>query len=1027
MAGTTASDKKNNTQQTDQKKKPTEALAWRMPGTEYANSQGQNQTAYSKFASNESENRESGTNVIPSVHGSQPLYANGSERMYTKFQESLEQTGDYNHPETQKKEMDYKKTLGIDQLREYNDAKSQDEPVESEQTAKSNSENPEPSPEFILQSGSNKFRTPKVYNNTDHYTVNFHQNQTDYDGSLITNELQFNAFMTRVLTESDVVLPKHKPENIYLVHGFRDTTIETLKNGGKITYTPGKDQNEEGKKGDQKDGGTLETGTGRENGTGIGNENGTATPKKSAEEVQKEYDAFPESVKKLIRTSEEGNSITPEEKLAVAQYIFDNLSVLEMIEYAEKVSKSTMSLADFKDSIQEYKNGKSKEEANKKTRETLREELSTADFKKLYELYKDYAYWVKLSGMRTPVGTASPGNVNIDLTTTGIMEEKRKILVKSLKIAGYKDIEAFKDKITAYEKAFEEGAFYTAIDQLKRYKHILFEEESKLESPAYLQQLLRQIKSTGAAQVYDAGERQKAGATTYRRNGEAFDVIVDYDELEAGQQKINKADSLVGTIPNDLVKEKQFDKSEFAALSDTESLKKFLKAYIREKQKSINTIEFEITQNHEVIYGMDLLYNTCKEEQKITDGSVLDQILTDKKSKVETFKIIKDLAILFGAIVLTIASAGTGTLALIALGGSFALSAYTVYETIETYKTEHAAYNVGALSDDPSLLWVVIAIAGAAVDAAVLGKALKASKPIAKAAGEFNTAKDLKALEESLLKIDGLDKKIRLNIQKQAEVQMQYDKVIKGFSEAKKLMNTIPPGLIQATELLTHMFFAVRKGILTFEKMLLELKTINLIEDLEKLSKEEISILEETFAKAKTISKDDKRAMDLEKALAEKDLAKVKELIEKEHIPVQEIDNKFPHEAIPKDGFVKDWTIKNGLIVGPKGDPMHAPTTPLNFIIDMQGNLKIGEKHAFLANNESVQAAGSIVIKGGKIRLIDNLSGHYKPTLEQALKYKEIFEKAGLKTEGTLQQIFKVKQNDAGEIIEYKLIKTIRW
>lgn len=1029
MAGTTASDK-NNTQQTDVKKKPTEAFAWRMPGTEYANSKGQNQTAYSKGPSDKNEQQQSGTHAIPSVHGSQPSYFDGSESMYTKLQESLEQTGDFNHPETQKKEMEYKKTLGVDQLREYHDIKFQEEQIGSEQTAKSNSEKPSPSPEFILQSGGNKFRMPVVYDNKDHYTVDFNENQTDYDGSKITNEFQFNAFMTRVLRESDVVSPNHKPESIYLVNGFKDSTIETLKKGGIMTYTPSTDKKEESKEGNEKDGGALEVGTGQENGTGkesgIGKENGTATPKKTAEELQEEYDAFPEAVKKLIRTSEEGNRVTPEEKLAIAQYIFDNLTVLEMIEYADKVSESTMSLAGFKDSIQQYKKSKAKQESDKKEREALAEELSTADFKELYRLYKDYAKWVKLSGMSTAVGTSNPHSIGTGWGTTDIMIEKQQILEAALKKAGYKDIEAFKDKIKAYEKAFEKGAFYTAIDQLKRYKHILFEEENKLESPAYLQQLLDQIKGTGAAQMYEAGRKQKAAATTYQPNEVSVDVIVDYDELDAGQQKINKADSLVGTIPNDLVKEKQFDKPEFAAISDTESLKKFLKAYIREKQKSINTIEYEITQDHEVVYGMDLLYNTCKQEQGITDGSVLDQILADKKSKIETLEMIKNLAILFAAIVLTIASAGTGTLALVALGGSFALSAYTVYETIETYKTEHAAYNVGALSDDPSLLWVVIAIAGAAIDAAALGKALQAAKPIAKVAGEFNASKDLEILKQQLSKIKGLDDKIEANILKQAELQIQYDKVVKGFAQAKKMTYVTIPLLMESGELLAHMFFAVRKGILTFEKMLLELNAIKLIEDLQKLSKEDISILEQAFAKAKTLSKDDQLAVELEKVLAEKDFAKVRELIDNEHVFVQKIENKFPHEAIPDDGMIKNWSVKEGFIVGPKGDKIHSPDS-YNFIIDMQGNIKIGEKHAFLANNESVQAAGSITIKGGKIRSVNNLSGHYKPTLEEAMQFKEVFQKAGLKTDGALQQIYKIEQNAEGIVTKYEVIKTIRW
>ncbi|MCD0456806.1 hypothetical protein LPB85_15260 [Chryseobacterium sp. LC2016-27] len=62
-------------------------------------------------------------NIVP-IHGSQTIYDQGSEIMYKRYQESLAQNGDIDHPETKKVEKGYMTTLSIDQLRDHNDIRS---------------------------------------------------------------------------------------------------------------------------------------------------------------------------------------------------------------------------------------------------------------------------------------------------------------------------------------------------------------------------------------------------------------------------------------------------------------------------------------------------------------------------------------------------------------------------------------------------------------------------------------------------------------------------------------------------------------------------------------------------------------------------------------------------------------------------------------------------------------------------------------------------------------------------------------
>lgn len=61
--------------------------------------------------------------VMP-VHGSQTIYDQGSEVMYGKLRESLQQTGNISHPETKDVEKGYMTTLNVSQVQDYHQLKS---------------------------------------------------------------------------------------------------------------------------------------------------------------------------------------------------------------------------------------------------------------------------------------------------------------------------------------------------------------------------------------------------------------------------------------------------------------------------------------------------------------------------------------------------------------------------------------------------------------------------------------------------------------------------------------------------------------------------------------------------------------------------------------------------------------------------------------------------------------------------------------------------------------------------------------
>ncbi|MDR9855917.1 contractile injection system protein, VgrG/Pvc8 family [Paenibacillus sp. VCA1] len=132
--------------------------------------------------------------------------------------------------------------------------------------------------------------------------------------------------------------------------------------------------------------------------------------------------------------------------------------------------------------------------------------------------------------------------------------------------------------------------------------------------------------------------------------------------------------------------------------------------------------------------------------------------------------------------------------------------------------------------------------------------------------------------------------------------------------------------------------------------------------------------------------------------------------------PVQQINNRFPDDV--QTGKEFSFTIENGYLKNTNG------LTEVDFVVDMNGELHIGRGHSFLANGESVQAAGKIKLNGqGQVRSISNLSGHYTPTVEQAKLFPQVLEQAGVKTKNAWLDIYTIETTPSGYVNTNELVK----
>ncbi|MEY8268790.1 PAAR-like protein [Lachnospiraceae bacterium 64-25] len=103
----------------------------------------------------------------------------------------------------------------------------------------------------------------------------------------------------------------------------------------------------------------------------------------------------------------------------------------------------------------------------------------------------------------------------------------------------------------------------------------------------------------------------------------------------------------------------------------------------------------------------------------------------------------------------------------------------------------------------------------------------------------------------------------------------------------------------------------------------------------------------------------------------------------------QTINNKFPNDN--QAGRTFDFTVEDGKILIENG------IQEVDFVIDMDGNLYIGRGHSYLSGGQNVQAVGTMKVNSqGYIRNITNKSGHFQPTVSEAINYPEIFRSSGL-------------------------------
>ncbi|MDD2487119.1 MAG: hypothetical protein PHS92_02020 [Candidatus Gracilibacteria bacterium] len=194
-----------------------------------------------------------------------------------------------------------------------------------------------------------------------------------------------------------------------------------------------------------------------------------------------------------------------------------------------------------------------------------------------------------------------------------------------------------------------------------------------------------------------------------------------------------------------------------------------------------------------------------------------------------------------------------------------------------------------------------------------------------------------------------------------------------------------PIGKFMKSSKVTSIIEKASVRVVNLIKSILETKII-------KLGSAYIGKYETILVKISSVFPSDKQERFLER------MAKMDEYMTKQYLdnPIKYIDNfevggKYPMLLKGSEqgtilSFDK-YTYNNGKIYDSNNqifDPLKTGRTkPYDFVI-INGEIKIGSSHSYLANGKNIDFAGEFQIKDGIITNWNNLSGHYKPSSKDA-------------------------------------------
>lgn len=569
---------------------------------------------------------------------------------------------------------------------------------------------------------------------------------------------------------------------------------------------------------------------------------------------KQKLDAVPPALKDVLNASA---TFTPEnyEILLRLAGKLTPLSSVDLADYTSKTNADPSDLEEFEAAIDRYLAERARRQEELKKREQIKTQLYGLE--RVYETYLHSKEAKAVASLR-PTAGGDPGKyeaADYNKERAARLEAELTAGLKHYKIAS---IQEFEQAIQAYEATFEKETMALAFDMLARYEHVLFEEEKKYQKPGAAGALYQSVSKTQARAKYQQAIGHEALARSIRPDPELHRYLPGAYELKKSsevQGAVSRAQAEAGIAPlaeaHPLLKNPDFDRQSLALASEGQ-VRPMLLDYIHKHQAAIGDARQDLTDDPQVIYGFDQLLTSSFQRQAIAPGSIFDLIIRTKMKKRTLKKVLKAIIAIVLAIAFTIATLGGGAVG--AAGGAiglFGLGAYRAYESFKDYKIESSANKARLLSKEPGLFWVIVAIVGAGID---LASAVVAVRAIRLGVEAFNVPGDLARLEKSLQELEKIQElqnvqaAIQANVLKAARAELQYRSAVQDmFSAGGRLRAAVVPFAEALSKFVVAAYYMAKRGVIAFERYLLELRAQKLLGESKDLSLQQLSLLKKAF------------------------------------------------------------------------------------------------------------------------------------------------------------------------------------
>lgn len=598
---------------------------------------------------------------------------------------------------------------------------------------------------------------------------------------------------------------------------------------------------------------------------------------------------LPDKVKAVLRAGIKGRTLTPadyDQLFRIAKKI-EALPPGMAADYAGKITEITPDLASFEAAIDVYR--AELVERGKEDGERATAQNKLLGLEEVYKLYKRYITARLGESIPQIAGAkriAKAAGAQID--TADDLEHQ---LEQQLPRHGFTSIAELGSYIARFLHSFEEGAVRITLDVLQRYAGKLSREQQRYQDPAVVKELHgklggfraqhgvfetnARIWNDHAAQANHDHERGRIpGQTQIRRKPPTAEQAAAGEQAKAAKANAQaQIKGLSAEYPifaeDELPVDKRLDKAKLAQ-ADEATLGSLLLTHIAERQQGVIEARDQLQDRHALVYKMDKLMPVFYAGMDIQPGSIHDEIIKDKMRDDAISKIAGGILLAVVAVALTVVSLGAATPAVVAAGasiGAAGLSTYLAYEEYKDYTSQHAVAEAG-LAEDPSTLWLVLAIVGAGVDMAVAVRAVRALAPAAHAleAPGGSLASFQKAVHE-LATAKQLEQKAAEAAERAASARAAYKSAKGELGQALGKAYSLPGPLTdpEVYRSLVKMAIAkIRQGGHSLSAFVAELRQARIEAKLAaELSPEELAKVKQAWGEAEALARSSETPVDL--------------------------------------------------------------------------------------------------------------------------------------------------------------------